>query len=351
MKPPQKLFPGLTVLLLFTTLQGCLDIVTTTVVNRDGSMNRSVMIEGDSAAIHERRFPFALKGSWHESIEQIDSRKYRYTVMQDFPDAAALNEAMTGETGRSLNIRVSLEERFEWFFTVYRYSEHHASFNSFDTPPLTEYLTQSQIDLLLNKESKDEDSENPARDQAEKKIEEWWTRSVFEAFFTEFLAGVKTLNAPALNADAVLARKDELFRTSREELSNHTMENIQGVFEKAFGRNLVREAIAANPEGFRDFQQRLAFQQQMFENSYRATAEMPGTIISTNAAIIEGNSVTWEDFITHGLIAEYELWVESREMNWWMIYLTGIGVIFVFLLLIIPLFWKRGIVIPKKITA
>ena len=348
MKQQQRWFLSSTAAVLFLTLPGCLDIATTTVVNRDGSIHRSVMIEGDSAAIHERRFPLALNGPWQESIEKIDSRKYRYSAMRDFPDIAALNEAMVGDPDTSLGIRATLDKRYEWFFTVYRYSERHASFNSFDTLPIGDYLTQAQIDLLLNKGSGEHESDTLARDEGEKKLEEWWTRNIFEVFFSEFLVGLRNLDTPALSAEAVMARKEELFDASREEFSSKDLQNIERIFEKALGGKAVREAIASNDEGFRKFRQRLAFQQQMFENSYRATAEMPGLIVSTNAATIEGNSVTWEDFITHGLISDYELWVESREMNWWMIYLTGIVVILGFLLLIIPLFWKRGVAVQKK---
>ncbi len=336
--------------LLWTTLPGCLDIATNTVIHRDGSIDRTVMIEGDSAAIHERRFPITLGGPWQESTEKIDSRKYRFTALQHFPDVALLNQSLAGGSGLTLGIHATMEERFEWFFTVYRYSEKHASFNHFRALPITEYLTQTEIDLLLNKESEEEESDTLARDEASRKIEEWWTRNIFEAFLNEFMAGVRSLQSPALSPDAVMAQKEELFRSSKEGLSNGNFENIQGIFEKTFGRDAVRNAIASNDEGFKTFKQRLAFQQQMLENSYRATAEMPGLIVGTNAATIEGNSVTWEDFITNGLISDYELWVESREINWWMIYLAGIVIILGFLGLIIPLFWKRGMTIPKKAT-
>lgn len=345
----QKRFPILAGVLLLTTLTGCLDIATNTVIHRDGSIDRTVMIEGDSAAIHERRFPIALGGSWQESIEKIDSRKYRYTASQSFPDVDALNKALTGNPDTTLGISASLEKRFEWFFTVYRYSERHASFNKFNTLPLTDYLTQAQIDLLFNKKSGEQETDTLARDEAEKNIEEWLTRNIFEAFFAEFLAGVKSLNTPSLSPDVVMKKKEELFHSSREKLSNSDLEPLQTIFEETFGRNVTQAAIALNDEGFEKFKRRLAFQQQMFENSYRATAEMPGLIVGTNAATVEGNSVTWEDFAIHGVISDYDLWVESREVNWWMIYLTGVVIILGFLALIIPLFWKRGLIIPRKI--
>jgi hypothetical protein len=348
MKQQQRWFLSSTAALLFLTLPGCLDIATTTVVNRDGSIHRSVMIEGDSAAIHEHRFPLALKGPWEERIEKIDNRKFRYTAVRHFQDVAALNDAMVGDPDTSLGIHATLEKRFEWFFTVYRYGERHASFNSFTTLPIGEYLTQAQIDLLLNKGSEEQESDTLARDEGEKQLEEWWTRNIFEVFFSEFLIGLRSLESPALSAETVVARKEEMFNASREEFSSKDFKKIEGIFEKAFGKEVVREVIASNDEGFRKFRQRLAFQQQMFENSYRATVEMPGLIVGTNAATIEGNSVTWEDFITHGLISDYELWVESREINWWMIYLTGIVLILGFLLLIIPLFWRRGVTISNK---
>ncbi|MBI3110522.1 MAG: hypothetical protein HYZ01_03015 [Ignavibacteriales bacterium] len=345
----QRWFLSLTTTLLLTTLQGCLDIATDTVIHKDGSIERSVMIEGDSVKIYERRFPIALGGSWQESIEKIDSRKYRYTASQNFPDVAALNKALTGNSDTTLGISASLEKRFEWFFTVYRYSERHASFNKFNTLPLTDYLTQAQIDLLFNKKSGEQETDTLAQDEAERNIEEWLTKNIFEAFFAEFLAGVKSLNTPSLSPDVVMEKKEELFHSSGEKLSNSDLEPIQRIFEETLGRDVTRAAIALNDEGFRKFKRRLAFQQQMFENSYRATAEMPGLIVGTNAATVEGNSVTWEDFILHGVISDYDLWVESREVNWWMIYLTGVVIILGFLALIIPLFWKRGVAIPRKI--
>lgn len=332
-----------------TALQGCLDIATTTVVNRDGSMSRMVIIEGDSASVHARQFPLVMKGIWEEEIERIDDRRHRFTARRDFPDTTALNEAIAGETGLFLPIRISFEQRFEWFSTVYRYAEHHTSFNNFHNPPIHEFLTPSDIEILLQGEADEAEEQSALRDEAEKKIEEWWARNIFEAFFSEFQSGVENLSSPSRTPESIAAQKDELFRASRGELSSGSFETIQEIFEKAFGRNLVREAMNANREGFHAFRERFTFQQGMLQNSFRASAEMPGTIIGTNATTVEGNLVTWEDFLMQGIISDYELWVESREVNWWMIYLTGIGVILALLLLMIPLFWKRGLTIPRKV--
>jgi hypothetical protein len=56
--------------------------------------------------------------------------------------------------------------------------------------------------------------------------------------------------------------------------------------------------------------------------NYASVVEMPGIITDTNAPTVEGNKVTWRGFKSYE--GDFEMWVESRVVNWWSLVVTGL---------------------------
>lgn len=52
--------------------------------------------------------------------------------------------------------------------------------------------------------------------------------------------------------------------------------------------------------------------------------EMPGLILDTNSEEVDGNRITWETGNAQYFVYDYEMWAESRMVNRWAVWVTGI---------------------------
>src|SRR5690606_40986778 len=53
------------------------------------------------------------------------------------------------------------------------------------------------------------------------------------------------------------------------------------------------------------------------EAEYHHSIEMPWEIVSTNADSVSHNSVYWNPRVVKFLLADYEMYAESRKINYW----------------------------------
>ncbi len=68
---------------------------------------------------------------------------------------------------------------------------------------------------------------------------------------------------------------------------------------------------------------------------YTEEVEMPGLITATNSAMLKGNQVRWDFQPMSVMIRDYEMYVESRVVNYWAFILGGIVLLSLVVLLVI----------------
>ncbi|GEM_PF-828887 len=333
---------------------GCLDIETTTRVKHDGSVERTVVMTGDSLATYEGRYPYTLDEEWQKRIEKIDERRFRLTASRQFSDVDDLNKAIAGEPWRTLQLHATFQTEFEWFFTSYRFSETYLKYNPFDAVPLSDYLTKEEWQLYwqheVGKEELASHEDSLVVESAARRFQEWMTRNQFEEYLEVFLSGVKKLGDDFLTPASVLERKEELYEASHRSIEGSDFDMLDVIFAQVLRSNVVPAALKANEGGMKDFKSRLEFQQRIFENAYQVRVEMPGLITRTNAQELEENVAVWRNFIGYGFVGDYELWVESRSLNWWFIVMCGL---FLFLGLMVAAMWsmrKKRIMVEKEVV-
>jgi hypothetical protein len=318
-----------TILTCFTMLvSGCLEVNTTTEVRRDGSIMRTVVVKGDSSSVQAGEHALPLDSTWEFSIEKVGEKKHALTASRVFPDVDLLNDALQGADELALRSRVDVQEEFLWFFTAYRYSEVYETFNPYDRIPVTDYVSPSEVDLWLRHEMYEEPyqfkGDSLSVDDASDRYEEWYARTFFESYYVAFLKGVQMLGDTSLTTDDVESKKEELFLAVYERSPEPKRALIVGeVFEEVLRTEKVQAAIKANAEEFELLERKEGFESRVFSNDYHAHVVMPGLITDTNAPTVEGNKASWSKFMDYCYLGEYELWVESRVVNWWAILLTA----------------------------
>jgi len=333
---------------LFAVLfNGCLEIETTSRVNSDGTIHRTVVIKGDSAAIHAGDFPLPLDATWEREIQKSDDKRFILTATRLFRDADEMSEALKGTTGKTLGLRAELQRQFQWFFTKLRYRETWLNFDPFQAVPVTDYLSPTEVDFFirheLSKEPYPTEGDSLALKDASERFEKWHAANLFEAYYRAFMDGVKKLNDPRLTPASVAAAKDKLCEKSKQYLEKNKIDTLKLIFRGVLKTPTVQKAMAANPEGFEDYMARLRFLDGIMENSYHSNIIMPGLIVQTNASALDGSKASWEDYIKFCLLRDTDLIVESRITNWWAIVVTGIIVAALLILLVATTLRRRRV--------
>lgn len=322
---------------------GCLEVQTTTVVHRDGSLTRTVLFAGDSANIPAARRILGVDAAW--TLEAgMREKKHTLKAERRFPDIDAMARAISGDSGRTVRVLPQLESTFRWFTTAYRYSETWRRLHTVDEVPLSDYVSSGEIDMFyrheLEKESFASRGDSLAMADAEDRYREWDARNWFEAYYKIFLQGVKDLGDPGLPLDTVAARKEMLFRATAEKFGIFGGEGSAAITSMGveFARVLKNPAAARAAEARADQVAALAAQQKFVQEftpyGYTVEVEMPGLITDTNAGAVEGSRVSWKGFEGALCIADYEMWVESSAVNWWAIVVSALVLVLALVLTI-----------------
>lgn len=314
---------------LSLVVSSCLDITTTTTVHHDGTLTKTMTFSGDSTIIQKGNFPLRVDSTWQITRGRADNDKKMYaTAERTFASTRELNAALRGNDLEHVTIETSLESTFQWFFTSYRYHETWKSYKQINEVPLSQYVDTSLIDIFYRheilKEPFTSSADSVALKRSEGPYEEYRARNLFEAYYKEFMKGVRTLADDRLSPAVVEAAKEELFQRSIRHFSDSNLDTVKFIFAATLKNRRALSASDANATGFATLKERLDFENLIGSYGFKTTVIMPGIITSTNSRSLEGSSASWNDFIIMGMFGDIDLWVESQAVNWWAVILTGI---------------------------
>jgi hypothetical protein len=95
-------------------------------------------------------------------------------------------------------------------------------------------------------------------------------------------------------------------------------------------------------KAFSQFEDKLQALDSLIGDEFTNEVMMPGLITDTNAETVKGSKVTWKFSIGNFFLTDYEMWVTSRRINWWVV---GIAA---FLLILVLAALIAGTVIRRK---
>jgi hypothetical protein len=312
-------------------LSACLEIETTTEIRQDGSLSRTIVFAGDSSELPRFLRVLGIDSSWTLENKPPEGKKWTVVATRTFPSVDEMARVLAGSRGKTVQITPRLEKKFRWFFTQYRYSETWGRITLIDEVQLSDYLPdketgKSRGDSLADKELGD-------------RFMQWDARNSFEGYYKAFLGGVTALGDPALSPALVESKKEELFEATfkRSGFREADVVKFRGTFENVLGTPAVQRAFAANRTGIEAVEQMLQFQDDVDGPVYKVNVLLPGIITSTNATSVEGNRVSWKDYITYCLFGDYGMWVESSVVNWWAIVLSAAVLVFIVVMTVVGL--------------
>lgn len=335
--------------LLLLLLEGCLDITTTTRLHLDGSLTRSVFLEGDLSDIQLGSRLLAIDSTWAKVTDTTASGNQRVTATREFKSSEEATRALSGIPTKKIGIALNVEKRFRWFTTTYRYEETWRKLNPFDRVPMSNYLSKREIEMFLaaksGKDSTDTPGDQLAKKAAEERANEWTRRNAFEEYFNRILDGAKAVNDPSLPVDTIRAAKDRIYKRISELMDSDKMKNddsVCQVFAAELANPNIKRAFQASAGALAQIKETMEFLLESGRPRYSVSAVVPGLITSTNAQTIEGNKVSWRDFgETFVYFADYTMWVESTVANWWAIVGTGVVIVGIGVVMVIGLVRRK----------
>jgi hypothetical protein len=335
----QGLTRSLALISLSLVLSGCLEIEITTQVNRNGTLLRREVVSGDSAEVLSHGFISPVDSTWQVGFEALKERSFERKASKLFSGPEELSADTQDTVWNTLPLRAQVERRFIWFYTEITYRERYLKWNPFGLIPLAEYVSTSDIARSMDFATsghKPDREDSLAQERMGRKWTEWMYRDMFEAYYAELIRGVKLLNDPSLPPAAVAGHKEEIFRQCEKWWASTASVDTIGVAIQSIVKNpRTSEAIRANARGFARHNAKLSLVAKAMGKLKQVNIEMPGVYVDSNAPKVDQSRGSWKSVSEMSYAADYELWITSRVVNWWVVFLTavviavGISLIFV----------------------
>jgi hypothetical protein len=314
------------------------------------------VFSGDSAQIPASLHILRIDSAWSVKRQTPEGNKHTVTATRTFASIEDMEHAIAGVRGTSIQIIPRLDKSFRWFFTRYRYSETWGKTTLIDAVPMSDFLSGQEISMiaqgaLLEKKPSASRGDSLAYEELGERFMQWDAHNRFEAYYREFLAGVRALNDPTLPAGAVEAKKELLFESTFKKAGfrEGDVAKFRGEFARILGTPAVPRAFDANRAGIDTVERLMAYEGKVDDPSYVVAVTLPGIITETNATALEGNRGTWKDFMTTCLFGDYTMRIESSVVNWWAIVISGLVLVFIMVMTVLGMIRARRMRIQTQV--
>ena len=365
--------------LLIILASGCLEYTITTRIMPDGSIERTVLVEGDSSSIFKGSLPVPTDSSWEivagyqekSAGDSIDEKKYVYKARKVFRNSGELNQELNWDTaGEGQIIRqVKVEKRFRWFHTYYRYSETYRQLFPFTRKPVNDFLSDEELELahagddeiyyspasdrlLLKKDTlvkpalseKDSLRMDELKKSLETKYFEWIKANLYEEYFDALKVALE--KSGIMKPDETERTRDSLyvfFDANYDFESFWTTDSSDVLLQLASAYYHIDTAVIhqSNRSDFDVLYSKLQNMLPGYDDSFTNLTIMPGLIISTNSTELNGNTVSWAVDSENFFEKDYTLLVESRKVNKGPIIVSGAVIALLLIGLVVGMVRKK----------
>lgn len=320
-------FAAVTLLAMVT---GCLEYETTTTVRPDGSFVRSLTVRGDSLALHTWDFKVPADSSWKVvELSKVDDKKWTLRAERPFGSVDEWAAWSDGIDRRVLRCSVSVEKQFRVFTTTYRFTETIKAYNPFTLVPVTDFISQAELEMFLRfevlKEGYPNRGDSLALEDAGDRFEEWEVRtrvaSTFQALRKHLPADAGL--SPDRLAELEERMADDFLKDGKDD--SFSPEGVYTWARKTRERALMRAAEAAS-EDLASIKRDIDFIQSVGGDAYMSRVALPGEITVTNGKPEGTSAAVWDDYIAYAYVRDFTMVAESSVVNVWAIVLM-LGVI------------------------
>lgn len=310
-------------------------------IHKDGSITRKVIMKNDGPEFNPENFRVPVDSTWQITrtfeIDDNQDTTWLYTAEKHFADTEAINDEYNHDTGANgaLSRHARFTKTFKWFYTSFRFSEVIDQVLTVDCPP-SDFLSEEELSYMyLPGEIQDEMKSGPdslyyktMADTLETKFDRWLLTGLVREWIGSFfhLFG----DHPDLNISREEMQDKESLLVEQfldEELDEEeAIKNVLGVAFYSRFETEIDSAMSAMDE-----------QLSPFWNAKEYTMEihMPGEITGSSGYVRsvdesqDEKGIVWAVQGDFFLGQTYEMWVESKMVNYWAWIITSIFILFV----------------------
>ncbi|NJO88395.1 MAG: hypothetical protein HC831_05070 [Chloroflexia bacterium] len=171
------------------------------------------------------------------------------------------------------------------------------------------------------------------------KFEKWFEDNLKEEVILTIEKDIKDNNVVGIdindlraNADTIYKRIDSLSVQKRKQAVYESLNEIFNTTE------FDKISKAENTE-LENFEKMLEF--IIAQTGFKYNLQMPGLLLDTNSEIIKGNQLSWQFEPIEAFFIETSHKAESRIINVWAFWISGIFLVMVIIFLLLPVFRKK----------
>jgi hypothetical protein len=338
-----NIFLGI-IILAMLVLSACREVTITTKVNSDGSFTRIMTVTGDSADVFNTDLPFPVDGTWSavSSKDTADSTKYMRIYTKSFRNIAEFNAELKNTTGdyKNLDREVSITKKFRFFFSYLTFREVYKCVNPFRMLDYHDYLTEDDIRLYTGTMTPATAADSTVKDKALDKAMNFLIESATFEAETIVKNGIKQLGNPALNSIDLSMYHDSINYLITKSDQDKTPDIIDS-YQRWSGNEAFSLLHGIKPPLFDDFQKKIAVMDTILKaEGYTEDVEMPGLITGTNSTMLKGNHVSWDFQVVNIMVNDFEMYAESRVINYWAFVLAGLVMLALVVVLVVKGFGR-----------
>lgn len=315
----------LSILVVAASLAGCENpIAQETRVHEDGSLDKSIIFEKtDSAVLEKNIFGIGADKGWEVSVSPVidgkESDKYRVQFTKTFPSAEAINAEMDVESDTLFRVKSSFERKFRWFYTYIRYSETYRPLNRFRMLPYDEFFNAEDMQFIRRLPADGASiskADSVSLQMLNIKVDDYYARAAIANEQVDILKQLllKTNTRTSL-VDSLETIRQFFFEQLEDDKSDQAFVLRMADSMKIKFADRARAALLADSLS-EDLNARLRFMSYVRDGRYQAMMEMPWSVVSSNADSVAGNRLYWRPLQHKFLFTDYELYAESRQLNW-----------------------------------
>lgn len=322
-----------TALASFVALVGCENpIAQETRVHEDGSLDKTIIFEKtDSSVLENNIFRVRQEAGWKVSVSPVidgkNDDKLRVQFDKSFGSAEAMNAELDTPSDTLFRVKSSFEKKFRWFYTYIRYAETYRPLNRFRMLRHDDFFNAEDMQFIRRlpaEGARISKADSVSLQMLNIKVDDYYARAAIANEQVDILRQLLVLtNTRTSLLDSLESVREVFFEQLENDKSDENFvmrmtDSLKIKFADRPSAARVADSLSENLNA------RLRFMSYVRDGRYQAMIEMPWTVVETNADSVAGNRLFWRPLQHKFLFTDYEVYAESRQLNWLMTIISSV---------------------------
>jgi hypothetical protein len=340
----------ITVILFFSMMfSACMDTQVTTILNADGSLDRILEVQSDSKLENYSGLPFPIDSTWqmvykYDTLNSGKPHIYSFKKHYTSADEINLEYKKTQNALSKFNRAVKVEKKFRWFYTYFTYDEDYTKMARGNYKPFEMYLSDIEKEVRKIKEPDsisrilqlDSSKVNSFKKGIDEKYDNWTKDNLFGEVFIIMEQDMKTCRVTNIKIEDIKEQKDSINKFIDSIGIDKGAIKFYKALNKLFNTNEFDKIINSKKTGLNQLNDEVSYVIALTGTGFKYNLQMPGLLLDTNAETIKGNMLNWEFVPFEAYFVGSSKHAESRIINVWAFVVSGILLIGILVLLLIP---------------